>query len=122
MTTFIYIASGLAAGIISGMGIGGGTILIPALIFLAGMEQHAAQSANLIYFLPTASAALFFHVKNKRIQKDTLAPMIWPGLLFACIGAFIALKTDPELLRKLFGGFLLITGIAEFFKKPKEND
>jgi len=122
MNTVILIASGLAAGIISGMGIGGGTILIPALIFLAGMDQHAAQSANLLYFLPTAAVALFFHVRNKRIQKDVLVPMILPGLLLAGIGAFIALRTEPELLRKLFGGFLLIAGIAEFFKKPQAKE
>ena len=119
MSIIILIAAGLAAGVVSGMGIGGGTILIPALTLLIGMEQHAAQSANLLYFLPTAAAALFFHIKNKRIEKELLLPMILPGLLFAAAGAFIALQTEPELLRKLFGGFLLIAGVMEFFKKPQ---
>jgi len=119
MNAALLIAIGVAAGVLSGMGIGGGTLLIPALTLLIGIDQHAAQNVNLIYFIPTAIVALILHVKNKRIQKNILLPTILPGLLFAIAGAFIAVRTDAQLLRRLFGAFLLYAGILEFFKKPK---
>ena len=122
MNAVILIAVGVAAGVISGMGIGGGTILIPALSLLIGMNQHGAQSVNLIYFIPTAIVALFFHVKEKRIQKDVLLPMILPGLLSAAAGAFFALQIDADLLRRLFGAFLLYAGVLEFLKKPQKKE
>ena len=57
-------AIGFFSGIISGMGIGGGTILIPALLFLTEVNQQQAQGVNLIYFIPTAVMALITHRKN----------------------------------------------------------
>lgn len=56
---------GFLSGIISGMGIGGGAILIPALILTYGIEQKLAQGINLVYFLPTAVIALIVHIKKK---------------------------------------------------------
>ena len=56
---------GFLSGIISGMGIGGGAILIPALTLFYGIEQKLAQGINLVYFLPTAIIALVIHIKNK---------------------------------------------------------
>ena len=107
----------VAAGIISGMGIGGGTILIPALIFIEGLNQHQAQGVNLIYFIPTAVIALITHAKNKNIEKKIVLPIVLTGLLGAAAGALIAVKMDASLLKKLFGGFLLIMGLMEIFKK-----
>ena len=60
-----FIIVGFFSGIISGMGIGGGTILIPAITILWGVDQKVAQITNLIYFIPTASIALILHIKNK---------------------------------------------------------
>jgi len=117
MNIALFILFGTAAGVISGMGIGGGTILILALTMLLGMNQHAAQMVNLLYFLPTATAALVLHVKNKKIEKNILLPIILPGLLTACLGAFLATVLSPDLLRKLFGAFLLCIGVIEFRKK-----
>ena len=55
---------GLLAGIISGMGIGGGTILIPALVMLTDISQQGLQGINLVFFIPTAIIALITHFKN----------------------------------------------------------
>lgn len=107
----------VAAGIISGMGIGGGTILIPALIFIEGLNQHQAQGVNLIYFIPTAMIALITHSKNKNIETKIVLPIVLTGLLGAAAGALIAVRLDASLLKKLFGGFLLIMGLTEIFKK-----
>lgn len=113
----LVILIAVASGIISGMGIGGGTILIPALIFIEGLNQHQAQGVNLIYFVPTAVIALITHAKSKNIEKQIVLPIVVTGLLGAAAGAFIAVKMDADLLKKLFGGFLLIMGLTEIFKK-----
>jgi hypothetical protein len=59
---------GFLSGIVSGMGIGGGAILIPALVIFVNPEQHIAQSVNLLFFIPTALMALVIHIRNKRID------------------------------------------------------
>lgn len=115
-------AAGFFAGIISGMGIGGGAILIPALLYLHDMSQQQAQGVNLIYFIPTAIIALITHVKNKNIEVKTACPIAITGLVGAAAGSFLALSMDSQLLGKFFGGFLLIMGLSEIFKKTKKNN
>lgn len=117
----ILILIGICAGIISGMGIGGGTLLIPALTIIMGIEQKMAQTINLIYFIPTAIMALTNHIKNKRIEKNNLWIIIISGIIGAVIGSLIAGYVKSDLLRKLFGGFLGIMGILEILKGIKKK-
>lgn len=118
----LYILIGLVSGIISGMGIGGGTILIPALSIFYSMEQHEAQNINLIYFIPTAIIAIISHLKNGNVEKKLVPKLVVWGLIGAFAGAFIAVKMEGELLRKAFGFFLLAMGLYEIFKKQEEED
>ena len=108
---------GFVSGIISGMGIGGGTILIPALLFLVSLDQHQAQGVNLIYFIPTAVVALITHTKNKNVLWKTTKPLALLGLAGAAAGSFLAVSLDADLLKKIFGGFLFLMGLSEVFKK-----
>ena len=117
MNQMIYMAIGVVSGIISGMGIGGGAILIPAVTMLYDISQQQAQNVNLIYFIPTAIIALFFHFKNGSIEKPVLKKLIIYGIIGAIAGSFIAINMKPDLLRKIFGGFLGVMGVYEFFKK-----
>ncbi len=108
---------GLFSGIISGMGIGGGAILIPALIFISGVSQQVAQGINLVYFLPTALASLVIHIRNKTVDVKTALIIGYSGMAGAAGGAYLATRMiEGELLRKLFGGFLLIVGVYEIWK------
>ncbi|WP_341876780.1 sulfite exporter TauE/SafE family protein [Defluviitalea saccharophila] len=111
---------GLLSGLISGMGIGGGTVLIPALTLFVGMSQHNAQSINLIYFIPTAIAALVIHIRNKRIRKELLWFLIGGGVIGAVIGSFVAISLDAVFLRRLFGVFLFYMGIKEIRKNKRK--
>ncbi|MDR0999423.1 MAG: sulfite exporter TauE/SafE family protein [Clostridiales bacterium] len=117
----LYVLIGLASGIISGMGIGGGSILIPALCVFFSMDQHLAQNINLLYFLPTAAIALITHAKQGNIEKKPLMPIILFGFLGAVAGSIVAVKMDSSLLRRCFGFFLLAMGIYELFRKPIER-
>ena len=65
----IALLAGLATGILSAFGIGGGTLLLLWMTLFAGVEQHTAQGINLLYFLPTAAIALPAHIKNGFIDK-----------------------------------------------------
>lgn len=108
---------GVLSGLISGMGIGGGSILIPALTIFLNISQHSAQSINLLYFIPTAIAALVVHIKNKRIKKELLWFLIGGGLFGALFGSYIAISLESLILRRLFGFFLFFMGISELRKK-----
>ena len=113
---------GFLSGIISGMGIGGGAILIPALSLFFGFEQKLAQNINLIYFIPTAIISIITHSKNGNLEKKGLFKIIIFGLIGAGIGSLIAINLDNKILKKIFGWFLLIMGGLEIFKKGKENE
>lgn len=109
---------GALTGILSGFGVGGGTLLLVWLTAVAGMDQQAAQGINLLYFLPAAALSLPAHVKNGYIEKKVLLPAIAAGLLCAGAAAWISTGLETRLLRKLFGGFLILVGISQLFSRP----
>lgn len=110
---------GFAAGIISGMGIGGGTLLIPALVFLVGTKQQIAQSINLIVFIPSAIAALIVHARNHNIEKGLFLKLVLTGCVGAIAGSLLAVNLNSGLLKKFFGIFLFGVGIYEITSKCK---
>ena len=115
----LNILIGFLSGIISGMGIGGGAILIPALIMIQKISQQSAQGINLTYFIPTALLALFVHLKNKSINLKTALIIGISGLPGAIFGSLLATGLKSHLLRQFFGYFLLFVGIYEILKGIK---
>lgn len=113
----VALLAGLITGIISGFGVGGGTILMVYLTALAGVAQRTAQGINLLYFLPTAAAALLFHMKHRYVEWKAVVPAALCGCVTAGILSLVALHMDLGLLKKLFGGFLIVTGLSELFKR-----
>lgn len=103
----------MLSGIIGGMGIGGGTILIPALTIFLKTPQHIAQSINLISFIPTAIVAIISHLKQGNIEKRITFKLIISGIFGAIIGSYFAIKLPGDILRRMFGVFLLVMGIYE---------
>ena len=119
---------GFISGIVSGTGMGGGTILIFLLTFILGMEQHIAQATNLIFFIPTSIVAIIVNLKNKNIDMKLAILISLFGILGAIIGANISINTDVNLLKKIFGYFLAgmaineIYSILKQYKKTKKTD
>ena len=111
--------AGLVCGVLSGMGIGGGTLLMVWMTAVQELPQQTAQGINLLYFLPTAVFALFFHKKNRLLQPKVILPAALAGSLTAAIAAWFAWGMDMDLLRKLFGGFLLLVGLRELCYRDK---
>lgn len=106
---------GIVSGIVSGAGMGGGTILIFLLSFVMGVEQHIAQATNLIFFIPTSIVAIIVNLKNKNIDLKLATIISICGVIGAIIGAKIAISIDVELLKKFFGIFLAVVAINEIY-------
>ena len=109
MKTFLLILFGFLSGIIGGMGMGGGTLLVPLLSFL-DLEQKTIQAINLISFLPMCAVALGVHFKNKLVQTKHVLWLIIPAVLLSVVGALCADKADNKVLRICFGVFLIAVG------------
>ena len=115
---------GLVSGIVSGTGMGGGTILIFLLTTLCGLEQHIAQATNLIFFIPTSIVAIYINIKEKNINFKVAKVIIVFGIIGAVIGAIIAKNIDTKLLKKSFGiflGFIAVHEIYVIFKMYKNK-
>lgn len=113
---------GLLTGILSGFGIGGGSLLILYLTSFAGINQYIAGGINLLYFLFCAPAALFSHIRNRLIDTQTVLWCTAAGVLTSILAAWIAGMMDVRLLRRIFGIFLLYIGIRELRGKPAETE
>lgn len=110
---------GFLSGIISGMGIGGGTILIPSLVFFKNLSQLEAQGINLVVFIPVALVAIVTHYKEGNIDFQYSKKIIISGFVTAILGAYLASKIKSNHLSKAFGVFLLFIGLYEFFSKKE---
>ncbi|MDR3263401.1 MAG: sulfite exporter TauE/SafE family protein [Clostridiales bacterium] len=125
MKVFWYILIGLCGGVLGGMGMGGGTLLIPMLTLFMKVGQHAAQGINLIAFIPMSVAAIVIHTRNKLIEKKIILPILASAVLTSAAGAFLSLKTGVGELRLYFGIFLIAVGgaylTAAIVKKVKSK-
>ena len=115
------ILAGLVSGIISGMGIGGGIILIPILTIFLGFDQKVAQGITLLYFIPTAIFSLIVHIKNKNVDFKVALKIASTGVLSAAIGAFCIKILPTPLLGKIFAVFLLTVGVWQIICGIKER-
>jgi len=120
METIVIVIVSVAMGIFLGMGVGGGKLLIPALVLLLGIAQQTAQGTTLAVFLPISLIAIFTHIKEKNISYKPALYLIAGSVVGAFIGAKVAATIDTEILRKIYGGFMLSVGVYELFSKdPK---
>lgn len=111
MSFILFLLAGFFSGVLGGMGMGGGTILIPALTVLLGVEQHVAQATNLIAFLPMALFTLKIHKQNGLLKTQGLLTIVLPALVATVAAGFLAALLPSVVLKKLFGAFLVALAI-----------
>ena len=111
--------AGAACGVLSAFGVGGGSLLLIYMTSFAGLSQTAAQGINLLYFLPTAGAALPTHFRNGYVEKAALAPATLAGLAGTALAAWAATSLDSQVLRRCFGVFLLLIGLRELLRRDE---
>lgn len=106
-------------GILSGLAIGGGTLLVPALIYLVETEQHVAQGVSLAAFIPTALVAVVTHYRQGNVKIKLALYLIVGSVGGAVIGSLLAHNLNARILKKIFGVFLIAMGIYEYMGKSK---
>ena len=102
--------AGLATGVLSAWGVGGGTLLLLCMTLFLGVEQREAQAINLLFFLPTAAAGLFLHSRNGYLDGPAWRWSALPGAAAALAAALLAGGWDTDMLRAPFGVYLLYAG------------
>ena len=126
MDIFLLILFGVIAGVLGGMGMGGGTLLIPLLTIFLDIKQLTAQGINLLVFIPMAVVSLIFHFKNKLIEIKFVWIMMIVGVIGSIAGALLSTNLDDNILRVCFAVFLILLGIFQFISlfifKNKENN
>lgn len=111
-----YLGIGLAAGIANGLfGSGGGTIAVPAMVYLLEEEEHRAHATALLIILPLTLVSCYFYLANHFVDWDITWKAMVGGVAGGVIGAFLLDKCPSGLLRKVFGIFMLIAAFRMIF-------
>ena len=121
MKIVLAVLVGLATGIISGFGIGGGSLLVVYLTTFTAVRQYQAGGINLLYFLCCAPTALIFHIRNRRVEWKAVIWCAVAGTVTSALFAFVAGGMNTDLLRRLFGVLLLYIGFRELLCNTKKG-
>jgi uncharacterized protein len=112
LTVVTLLAIGVAAGFLAGLlGVGGGILLVPAMVLLLGFDQHVAQGTSLVVIVPAALIGTWTHYRRGTIRPRDAMLVAAGGVVGAVIGSLSALSIDDEILRRLFALVLLATAI-----------
>jgi uncharacterized membrane protein YfcA len=118
----LTVLAAFLAAVLSGLGIGSAGLFVLYLTFIAGYGQPEAQATNLLFFLLSAGAALLLHVRDRRIPWRSVLFLILCALPGAFLGAWLVRILDASLIRRLFGGMLVVTGLPVLLRRtPKAS-
>lgn len=118
---FSVILASFFSGILGAMGFGGGSVLIIYLTAFAGIDQKKAQGINLVFFVAVSLFAIILNLKNKLIEKKEclrILPFSMAGLV---IGYILLPMVPAHVLRKIFGGALIILGLKELLSRENKK-
>lgn len=115
----IVLIVGTVLGFLSGLGIGGGSLLILWLTVVLHTDPITARGINLLFFIPSALIACILRIRQQDLEIRPLLPAILAGCISAAVFSAVSTQLDITLLKKLFGAVLLITGLRELFYRPR---
>jgi uncharacterized membrane protein YfcA len=108
----ILLLIGLGAGTLAGLlGIGGGVLMVPAMVLISGFDQHVAQGTSLLVIIPAAALGSFTHYRHGRLALREAAALAAGGVVGALLGSATALSLDEELLQRLFAVLILVVAL-----------
>jgi uncharacterized membrane protein YfcA len=114
-------AVGLVGGVLSGLlGIGGGVVMVPLMVFVLGIGQHMAQGISMLVIIPTAAVALWHFHKDKLVDYRMAGLLALGAISGALISANFVQYIPASDLKKLFGIFIIYTGVRMVTAKPKK--
>lgn len=111
---------GAVLGFLSGLGVGGGSLLILWLTLIANVPQEIARSINLMFFLPTALISSLFRWKKGNLQIKKILPAMAGGVVAAVLFTWLSRHISSDVLKAPFGVLLLVTGARELFYRPRK--
>ena len=115
-------AIGLSAGFAAGLlGVGGGIVMVPAMVLVLAFDQHVAQGTSLVVIIPAALAGSVTHYRNGRVSLRDAALLAVGGIGGAVVGSVSALSVDDMVLRRLFGVFLLVVAAQLVLQRGRRN-
>ena len=103
--------------LLAGLGVGGGGLLVLYLTLVCHTPQAEAQGINLLFFLCAAGAAFLVNRKRRQFPWRTVLLLTASGVILVIPGAILATAVKNEILRKCFGGLLILSGIVSLFRK-----
>ena len=123
MAESFLIVSVVAAvlGFLSGLGVGGGTLLLLWLTMVLGTDPATARIINLLFFIPSAAVSCFFHIKRGMLRVRQILPAAICGCIGAAAGSFTSSILDTAVIKKIFGILLLAAGTRELFFQTKKQ-
>ena len=121
LNSFLFsVIIGTTLGFLAGLGVGGGSLLMLWLTVIIGIEYPQARIINLLFFIPCALISSLFRWKQGVFQFCALLPAILAGSLFAIVAAYLSSQINLIILKKLFGGLLILTGIREMLYRQRK--
>ena len=115
----ITLIIGTVLGFLSGLGIGGGSLLILWLTMILHIDPATARSINLLFFIPSAVVACILRIKQGTLKITPLVPTILVGCAAAALFSWVSIVVDMEILKKLFGIVLIAAGARELSMKTQ---
>ena len=115
----VAILAGTVLGFLSGLGVGGGSLLMLWLTLVLHVQPSDARAINLLFFLPSALIACGFRIRQGNLKIKPLLPAILAGCISAAAFSAVSSALDVQILKKLFGAVLLFTGLRELFYRPR---
>lgn len=116
----VIVFAGTILGFLSGLGIGGGTLLILWLTLVMGVPAEIARAINLMFFVPCAVITSLFRWKQGTLDFKSVLPAILAGMVSAVLFTWLSHYIDTGILRKPFGVLLVATGLREVFYRPRK--
>ncbi len=121
MSGIYQIIAGLLAGLIGGMGLGGGTVLLIYLNLFTQNSQLTSQGINLIFFIPVGLTAVIIYAIKKKIKPKMLLLALPFGIAGSLLGSYITNFFNENVLRTVFAVFLIFLGVKELFAKTDKK-
>ena len=108
-------------GFLAGLGVGGGSLLVLWLTLIVGIDHPQARIINLMFFIPAAIISPLYRWKQGSLDCKKVIPAIIAGCLAAAAFSWLARYLELDILKKIFGGLLLIAGLRELLHKTKKQ-
>lgn len=109
---WLYIISGIISGTVAGMGMGGGTLLIPLLVLWLGVDVKVAGVTNLLCFIPLSVVSMLGLIKDELVDFKMGILVGAPAMIFSILASYLSTEVHSEDMKVYFGVFLIVLGIV----------